>query len=41
MNVYVKAFKLFYSDDGENWKTSQGGSGVDVVSFNLINSNME
>lgn len=40
-SIYVKAFKLFYSDDGENWKTYQNGSGVDVVSFTFINNNLE
>ena len=41
IHVYVKAFKLFYSDDEENWKTYQNGSGVDVVSLYFINNNLE
>ncbi len=40
-SAYVKAFKLLYSDDEKRWKTYQNGSGVEVVSFILINNNKE
>ena len=30
-NEWVKAFKLFYSSDGINWKTYQDASGTEVV----------